>query len=77
MTEFPSLLCHTFLTHDFLGVRQMRGGLFRPRLAPMVSVDRPSRDTIPLFCLVQISTGIMFNIYKFTGTGMFQILKQK
>jgi hypothetical protein len=55
----------------------MRGGLFRPRLAPMVSVDRPSRDTIPLFCLVQISTGVMFNIYKFTGTGMFQILKQK
>jgi hypothetical protein len=30
--QFPCLLRHTFLAHDFLGVRQIRGGLFRPNL---------------------------------------------
>jgi hypothetical protein len=38
------------LTRDFLGVGQIHGGLFRPKLlyTKMVSADRPSRDTIPL-----------------------------
>jgi hypothetical protein len=26
------LLHHKFVMHDFLGVRQIRGGLFRPKL---------------------------------------------
>jgi hypothetical protein len=43
--QFPCLLRHKFLTFDFLGVRQTRGGLFRPKL---LTVDRPYRDTIPL-----------------------------
>jgi hypothetical protein len=30
--QFPCLLCHKFLTHDFLGVRQICGKLFRPKL---------------------------------------------
>jgi hypothetical protein len=30
--QFPGLLCNTFLTCDFLGVRQIHGGLFRPKL---------------------------------------------
>jgi hypothetical protein len=30
--QFPCLLRHKFLTRDFLAVRQIRGGLFRPKL---------------------------------------------
>jgi hypothetical protein len=30
--QFPCLLRHKFLTRDFLSVRQIRGGLFRPKL---------------------------------------------
>jgi hypothetical protein len=29
--QFPCLLCHKCLMRDFLGVRQIRGGLFRPK----------------------------------------------
>jgi hypothetical protein len=30
--QFPCLLRHKFLPRDFLGVRHIRGGLFRPKL---------------------------------------------
>jgi hypothetical protein len=30
--KFPCLLRHKFLTRDFLGVRRIRGRLFRPKL---------------------------------------------
>jgi hypothetical protein len=30
--QFPCLLRHKFLKRNFLGVRQIRGGLFRPKL---------------------------------------------
>jgi hypothetical protein len=30
--QFPCLLRHKFLPRDFLGVRDIRGGLFRPKL---------------------------------------------
>jgi hypothetical protein len=30
--QYPCLLRHKFLTHDFLGVRQIRSGLLRPKL---------------------------------------------
>jgi hypothetical protein len=30
--QFPCLLCHKFLTRNFLSVRQIRSGLFRPKL---------------------------------------------
>jgi hypothetical protein len=46
---FPCLLHYKFLTRDFLGVRQICGGLFRPKLYTNgLLVDRPSRNTIPL-----------------------------
>jgi hypothetical protein len=33
--QFTCLLHHKFLTHNFLGVRQIRGGLFRPKVQYM------------------------------------------
>jgi hypothetical protein len=32
LTIFSCFLCHKFLTRNFLGVRHIRGGLFRPKL---------------------------------------------
>jgi hypothetical protein len=37
--QFPCLLHHKFLTHDFLGVRHIRGGLFRPKLYTNTRTD--------------------------------------
>jgi hypothetical protein len=31
--QIPCLLCHNFLTHDFLAVKPWRGKLFRPKLS--------------------------------------------
>jgi hypothetical protein len=45
---FPCLIRHSFLALEFLGVRQIRGGLFRPKLYTNGLSWRPSGDTIPL-----------------------------
>jgi hypothetical protein len=79
--QFPCLLRHKFLTGVFLGVRQTRSGLFRPKpyCTPKVSVGSPSRDTIPLsvyqICatLTLLTSNVWFSWMLLTAKPIFNL----
>jgi hypothetical protein len=60
--QFPCLLRNKFLKHDFLGVRQIRGGLFRPKLYTNGLSWQTTSCTIPLIWALWVSEDAEFYV---------------